>query len=241
MTAKNQRPLPLIVKLDRQPIPSTLGRLLHGDVQVAVTDSAIWLQIKAEDVLTQGLARGLPGNHFWLEDALWLIAVGQKVASERLPQLDWQELRDVLELQMPLAALPGRMRSSQPSQLELRPGGAERPCHAGLFEYEVLDAWIRAAAATRLSRLSVSLSDHWVLVMGSPLPPLPCKYFWQEDRVLIPAGKLWYPSISASQLLEHFQVANNDLLLWVDEQEWTTISPDCIKPLQRSAWRQRSS
>ena len=231
-----------IVKLLHDSDVGTLGRLLNSKAKVAMDEEHIWVRYPSDDEHAAGVASCLNGRHFRLLDDSLLIPLGATVATERLPRLEWQKFSNAIEFKLPMAALSGRLAAVELPEcklpeLKLLRGGVERPASAGLFALDNFSSWVDTAPQFRLQRLSACMSDRDVLVIGNPLPPIDCEFLCQEGRLLTPAGMTWYPHINAEQVLEHFDVAANQMLLWTRTDEWSSIPLALIKPLQRGSVR----
>ena len=98
-------------------------------------------------------------------------------------------------------------------------------------------SWVETAPQFRLARLSACVSEQEVLVIGTPLPPIACQFLCHDRRLLTPAGMTWYPRIAADQVLEHFDVGVDQIMLWMKPEEWSAIPMELLKPVQRGSFR----
>ncbi len=227
----------LVVKTLLQSDLSSLGKLLNSQAVMAVENTDVWIRYNSEDEHAVNVASCLTGRRFRLLDNNLLVPLGSTVATERLPKLEWQGLAQVLQFRLPMAALSGRLTAPQLPQLKLIRGGVERPAAAGVYSLEELLDWVVAAPQFRLQKLAACVSEREVLVFGNPLPPIACKFLCLEGRLLTPAGMTWYPRISAGQVLEHFDVAADQIFLWTNNEQWSTIPTEYVRPLRRASIR----
>ena len=231
------KPVTLVVKMLLQSDPNALGKLLNSRAEVAVDVTHIWVRYHSDDDQVVRVASCINGRHFRLLEIDLLVPLGSAVATERLPELEWQVLAKVLEFKLPTAALSGRLTTTELPELKLLRGGAERPASAGLYSLDELFNWVVTAPQFRIQKLAACVSEPEVLVIGNPLPPIACEFLCQDGRLLTPAGMTWYPRIDAEQVLEHFDVAPDELLLWTKSDQWSSIPMDMVKPLQRASVR----
>jgi hypothetical protein len=227
----------LVVKLLLHSDFTALGRLLDSHAEIAVDSKHIWVRYQSDDERAAGVAHYIHGQHFRLLENKLLVPLGSSVATERLPELDWRELEKAIEFKLPAAALSGRLTAAELPELKLLRGGAERPASAGLYSLDELIKWVVAAPQFRLQKLAACVAEYEVLVIGNPLPPIACEYLCQDGRLLTPAGMTWYPRIDAESVLEHFDVAKDQILLWTKTDEWSSIPIDIVKPLRRGSIR----
>ncbi len=227
----------LILKLLLRSDFTSLGKLINSRAKIAVDDTYIWVRYESDDERVASLATCMNGRHFRLLDTNRLVPLESTIATEQLPKMEWRDLNEVVKFKLPTAALSGRFETAELPELQLIRGGAERPASAGLFSLEGLVSWIEGAPQFRLRRLAACVSQHEVLVVGNPLPPIACEYLCQEGRLLTPAGMTWYPRIDAALVLEHFDVGNDRLLLWTKTEQWSSIPLELVKPLRRGSFR----
>lgn len=226
-----------IVKLLRKSDLNALGKVLHCRVKVAVDVSHIWIRYDSDDERVASVAACINGRHFQLLESNLLVPLGSAVATERLPELEWRDLERVLELKLPSAALPGRLAAAGLPELKLLRGGAERPAAAGLYPLEAFLNWVVTAPQFRIQKLMACTSEQEILVIGNPLPPLECEFLCQEGRLFTPAGMTWYPRIDAEQVLEYFDVAEDEILLWTHSDQFWSVPIEFVKPLRRGSIR----
>ncbi len=227
----------LVVKILLQSDLNAIGKLLNSRAVVAVDSDHLWVRYDSDDEHVVGAAPSISGRHFRLIENNLLVPLGSAVATERLPELEWQVLAKLLHFNLPTAALSGRLTAVELPELKLLRSGAERPAAAGLYEFDELARWVDSAPQFRLRKLAACVAEHEVLVIGNPLPPIVCEFLCLEGRLLTPAGITWYPRLSAEQLLEHFDVNGDQLLLWTKTDQWSTLPIEIVKPLRRGSVR----
>ncbi|MDX1925978.1 MAG: hypothetical protein SFV81_05645 [Pirellulaceae bacterium] len=227
----------LVVKLLPDADLSVLGKLLNSQAQVAIEKSNLWIRYRSDDEGVGGVASCLNGRHFHLLENHLLVPLGSTVATERLPALEWQKLTNVVYFELPMAGFSGKLAATNLPELSLLRGGPERPASAGLYALAEFACWVETAPQFRLRRLSACVSEQEVLVIGNPLPPIACQFLCQDGRLLTPAGMTWYPRIAADQVLEHFDVGVDQLMLWMQTEKWSSIPMELLKPVQRGSIR----
>jgi hypothetical protein len=179
----------------------------------------------------------LQGSHYQLTEHGRLIPDGASVATERLPVLDWRPIRESIELQLPIAAMSGSLKTTLLPKLQLRRSGEERPATAALIELHTLLNWCERVPQFRLNKLTACVAADQVLVLGNPLPSVPCQYLCVDGGLITPVGMTWYPQLESELVLEHFDVHSTELLLWMSTDEWSIIPRTLLRPLQLASMR----
>lgn len=229
----------IVIQLAAGSAHRALAQWLGHDIDVAHDSSGqMWLRVTSDDpALPARLAR-LPGRFFRKSEDGKLIRWGDRVASAVLDDnLHWQRLDDVLQLELPVAALAGRLDPELRSRLRLVRGGKPAAAAAAIVSMDNLSAWVELASQVRLTRLRWIVRGGEALVMGDPLPPIVAQYFVAIGRVLVPAGWHWQPSLPAGDLSELFGVRQDQWLIWEHEQRWSIVSDDALAMLRRAAVR----
>jgi hypothetical protein len=104
-----------------------------------------------------------------------------------------------------------------------------------------LDAWrsyVETAPEVRLSGLYFAVAaDARVLVLGTPLPPLPGQELWRCEDLLLPAGFDFEAPLLAPLLRRKLQPASDDVLLFAPDGRWERVPSAGLLPVTRSAVR----
>jgi len=179
-----------------------------------------------------------------------------------LPELIWQAIPDAVELALPTPSLAGELRTDDRMDLVLARSSAEQTPVASLIDFHTLLRWVDRAPEIRLSQLrfssryqisedntsapqyshmpdqqNVSPLPDLCLVMGTPLPSVPCRFLCRYNRTLIPSGFHWQPNIHISFVESRFGLTTEQWLLWLDKDQWYILSDNDFAPLTRAAMR----
>ncbi|MEM7478260.1 MAG: hypothetical protein AAF483_25005 [Planctomycetota bacterium] len=215
------------------------------NAELAESENMIWIRINAS--ADWHLIEKSPGKHYFLVDGNKLLRCGKTVVEAKLPELDWQPLRQNLRYDFPVAAMAGSKGYVVPFHLELeRIDGLECSANAGLYELSTLGDWLASAPEVRIRTLSYCLLSHRneeseeckkALVIGEPLPSVDCLLLRRCERILLPLGFHWKPAIEAELIQAAFQVPEDSLLFWRSSQEWSFLREELIRPLSRGSFR----
>lgn len=182
--------------------------------------------------------RGLPAVAIYTLDAEGrLFAEGQRTPTARLPAgLAWQPLRTLLPLALPTAALPGK--GAPAYRVRLRPSARAEAGAALLTTLAAWHAYADTAPEIRLTSLHFAVAaDARVLLLGTPLPPLPGQELWQRDGLLLPAGLDLEAPLLGPLLRQRLQEAPDDVLLLGADGGWERVAAEHVLPVTRSAVR----
>ncbi|GAA4043356.1 hypothetical protein GCM10022409_31680 [Hymenobacter glaciei] len=216
-----------------------LGRVrqLPG-LQVAEAAGQLWLRgLPATGELPLPV-RGLPALAVYALDADGrLFPAGQRTPTGRLPVgLAWQPIRAFVPLELPTAALPAQGAPAYRVQLR-----ASVRAEAGVGLLTTLAAWhayAETAPEIRLRALRFAVAaDGRVLLLGTPLPPLPGQELWLHAGLLLPAGFDFEAPLLAPLLREKLQTAADDVLLFAADGSWECVPASAVLPVTRSAVR----
>lgn len=236
-----------VVKYDATPPERDLVLAAEADAEWAVDDEeSHWLRFRSLD--QEGFTR-LSREAFRLDESERLFASQDKVPFGSLPQLEWRRLRANIESRLPVAGYPEQIAHEQSriEKLALCLVSAHQstrrsplPVTAMTVSLRELLAWVEGASAKRLARLRWAMRDSTALVMGETLPPVAGDYFFQVDRLLIPAGMWWSPELPAAAVIRLMdgQVERPEILhVWHRDQTVQHVDEESFATLSRAALR----
>lgn len=160
---------------------------------------------------------------------------GQTPVSE-LPALSWLALTEFIPVTLPVSAMPGVLAEKHP--LRLRPSGSIQQGDALLTDLRIWKSYAADAPLVRLQQLrfAVSAQDK-VLILGTPLPPLPGKEYVTQDHMLLPCGFDFDPPVAGRLAARQLNPLEDFLLLFDTDGSWEQIPYDHFVPATRSAVR----
>jgi len=217
---------------------AALGHVRHlpGLRAAAAPDGRLWLRglPAAETPLP---LRQLPALvSYALDEHGNLFAAGSRTPTARLPELAWQPIREFVPLEIPTAALPGQ--SPPAYHLRLVPSAQPQPGAALLTTLPAWQAYAATAPEVRLHRLRFAVSSHHeVLLLGTPLPPLPGRELWLRDGLLLPAGLDFEAPLLSALVAAKLRPDPTALLLFAADATWTVLAASSLQPATRSAVR----
>ncbi|MCA9075772.1 MAG: hypothetical protein KDA93_12110 [Planctomycetaceae bacterium] len=208
---------------------------IDPDVLAAEHDGHLWLRTTGTGDVEAFRQRLPEATLLDILDDEQLVPWGDRVPTDRLPDVDWRPLVELLPVETSLALHAGRPRNR--SRLTLVPSSTEQsPSVLVTF----LDTWAKYAVTTpevRLQRWRFAISASGeAIILGNPLPPLPGRLYVDHAGLACPIGWTWSPSIDANVLREMLGVPTGDLAL-MDEGSSTIIESRCFATVTRSSVR----
>ena len=209
----------------------------------------LWLQgdfaTLADGSLRQHLARQLLClNHaevFGITDEQWLVPLGKRLPTDRLPQLDWRPLRELLHFELPVASIVGG--SVRPVGLKLV-RGPSRFQHSGvsptmwLGSLDTLLKWVGDSPLQSFVNLEFACDGSGLAaVKGERLPALPGARYCVFGSVAIPLGWHWQPEFTPETVNQLFGMEDGALAIWLEDDSWQEIPCGGFLPLGRGSVR----
>lgn len=238
------------IRIPVETAESVIGSLLEFPFYISQQAQHYWLRYSADNELCRAAALSIPAEHFSLHAEDYLVPNGAQIATERLPKLTWNSLRDFVKLRLPRVNLAGRLQAKQIAVWELHRGGKEQAAEAALYDAVALNQWLTTASAARVASLRFCTAaiahdtvnarhdtSAIVFVVGKPLPPIPCQFLCKHGRIFIPAGYHWVPSLDSSIVEQSFGVQVDQWLLWTVDFGWTLLVENHCLPLSRASLR----
>jgi hypothetical protein len=218
----------------------SLAPLLGMDAQIARdSNGAYWVRLETNQAAQLERLACVGAGRLMIENDRWLVRPGERIAIAKLPaDLSWEPLDDSLELQLPPAGFAAPRDALQRQPLRLIRGGRPLQPTAMLASLVDFHRWVDTASEIRLRRLKWVQRAGEVLVMGEPLPPIAADYFIRTDHVLVPAGYVWTPAVTAADVKAVFAIEQDQWLVWESNQSWDAVDEDAWMAVRRASVRQ---
>lgn len=254
--------MPWIVCLAQADAASLAPLRLHHGIEVA-ENGFVWLRGSSKDDKLEPLLCSLPAvARYELSPHNRLQPFGSRIPSETLPTLQWQPLKQWLQVRMPSPPLsPFRTSAASPAVADL-PAAAlqtgplslprvplriirsadERPPDLLLTNLAEWQAFALNAPEIRLRQLRFAADAAGnVVVHGRPLPPLPGTHFVLDGNIAVPAGFSWEPPVSSEVLSRCLGISSEALAFLHPDGTFTRIEGEQFVPATRSAVRETAA
>ena len=153
----------------------------------------------------------------------------------KLQPLMWMPIATFIDIELPVSAMPARLRSKL--TVRLIPANNTREGFALLTKLTTWKAYAETAPASRLEHLKFAAASNGdVVITGTPLPPVQGKEFYKEKDILLPAGYAFEVPIAADILLRKLH-RDHSVLMFLASGDWYQIPAASFVKATRSAVR----
>lgn len=227
----------LVFTLDKKDTRSLGTIRCMQDIKVAAGENCIWLRGFYDTGSPDMQIKQLPVQHsYHLDENNLLFTPGGLTPVALLPQLNWQPVAEFISISIPVAALPGRLEA--PAVTRLIPSATAKKSYALRTTLLQWKAYAETAPATRLAQWQFAVSENnEVLIVGTPLPPLPGKEYWLTDDILLPCGYSLEIPMAAPFISSKLNPGKDGLLLFDEHGYCEKIDLAYVVPAKRSAIR----
>lgn len=202
----------------------------------------LWLRgLELSDTLRDRLKRLPATGRYVVGNDNALTAEGELVPQGYLPSGPWLKLVDLIGISVASAVIDVEETSRRPTvKLQLVRDPIFRDPDILICS---LSDWLRYAESApqiRLDAWAFAVSEtHEVIVRGMPLPPLPGERWVHHEGILVPAGWIWSPPLSASSLRRHLGVSSGDVVRISGETQlhYEIVASEFFVKASRSAVR----
>ena len=211
-------------------------RCLPG-LRVAEAEGQLWLRGIETDATPDLRLRQLPAvRTYLLDEGDALFPVGGLTPVGKLPDWRWTPLAAFIRPELPTSALPGKADGRYP--VRLVPSDRAAAGEALVTDLAVWQQYAATAPEVRLQGLRFAASaDGQVLVLGTPLPPVPGKEYWLTQNILMPGGFDFEWPLAAGVLAARLNPRNDAVLRFRPDGSWEKIPKEALVPASRSAAR----
>ena len=217
---------------------SSLGNIrCIPELKVAEDDNTFWIRGVYDDVATDKDIRQLPLQHsYYLDEGNLLFVLGGLTPVGVLPELQWLPVADFIPIKMPVAALPGQLQ--QPAITRLVSSVDHKTGNALLTTLKQWKAYAETAPGIRLAQLKFAVSqNNQVLIMGTPIPPIPGKEYWTRNNILLPCGCDLEIPMAATFINEQLNPVQDGFLIFDMDGNCEKIDLAFLVDAKRSAVR----
>lgn len=216
----------------------SLGQLRSiPNLRAATDGELIWLRgIPAYGTIDLIIKQIPAQRSYTLDEDNYLFPLNALTPTGKLKKLDWQNITSFLPIELPVAALPAQTDLQYPISLVKAKQTVEGT--ALLSDLEILKKYAEQAPAIRLQQMRFAVSEYdKVLMIGTPLLPIPGKEYWRRGNILLPSGYDFEFPLFAD-LIQSKLAPEKELFLLFDEKgDWEKIPFIDFKQGTRSAIR----
>jgi len=224
----------ILNKNDKNSLGSVRGM---EDLKVAEDMDHIWLRGLYDNGVVDKSIRQLPLKHnYYVDEHNLLFSPGSLTPERVLPELVWLPVTEFITIKVPVAALPGQLE--KPAVISIVPSAVDKKGVALRTTLEQWKVYAELAPAIRLAPLQFAVSQkNEVLIVGTPLPSIPGKEYWQLNNILLPCGYDLEIPIAASFISEKLDPEQDGFLVFDTDGSCEKIDFAFLVAAKRSAVR----
>ena len=202
----------------------------------AMDEGYIWLRGINAGNLDNRIKQLPVKNTFIIDQKNQLFLPGGLTPVEILKDLQWLPLQDFIIVEAPVSAIPGI--TNEKIEIKIVVSAKERKGTALLTTLSAWKEYADMAPASRLMTVKFAVSEkNEVLIIGSPLPPLPGKEYWETQNILIPCGYDFQINMLPSFINKKWNDDKKAILLFYADSKWQRIEKNYFVQGKRSAVR----
>ena len=223
----------IVALFKAEDLPSLAAHRHRDDWEVGLSEDGTCFLRVPQSSSNQDHLGVLPCLKRWTVDESGnLIPFGKSLPEGQLPQLNWLPLSSLLP------AIPATVSENEDFfghlSFSLIPDSHSKEPQALRLSLSTLAQWAETAPAVRLDRLKFAVSENDdTLILGTPLPPLQGRTYYQDHQLLIPCGF----ALPSYLLAEDLNASRDQLLLIEDDHTVHTIGSELFVPASRAAIR----
>lgn len=208
-----------------------------AQLKVVEYDGYVWLrgiELSAEIAIQ---LKQLPvKSTYVLDENNQLFNVGKFVPVAQLHNLNWQPITNYISVEAPIAALPGLV--TERINIKLVASVNEQGSTALLTTLSIWKQYAETASAVRLAALQFAVSEaNEVFIIGTPLPSLPGRSFWQLKNIFLPDGYAFKLNMVADFIAKQLNNNQNAVLIFNTDGSYQKVENSFFIPAKRSAIR----
>lgn len=226
----------LLLVLHQKDIEALGAVRKHQQIEIAEAKEWIWLRCALMGAEAEALQQLPAYKRYELEGGNKLFPLGGSTPVALLQNMRWIPIQKFVPLEMPVAAMPGKVDHKCP--IRLLASDRVEEGKALLTSLQAWSVYAENAPEIRLKQLSFALSEKQsVLIIGTPLPPVPGQEYWLREGNLLPAGFDFEFPLVASLLAARLNPLQDRYLLFHADASFDAIPKEAFVPATRSGVR----
>lgn len=215
-----------------------LGAIRHWDnLKLAFETETIWIKDFSSDQINASEIQQIPYKKVYELKENLLFEKDKLLPSKKLPSgLLWNPILRGLPVSLPKFN-HNYFGIDQKLKMVLKPTDDIREAFAMLVSFDELKWYIESAPKYRLERLNWVVIGKKIVITGTPLLPIKGSTFWFNHHFLIPTGYDFDYFALAEKLQEQVNPSKENIILWNEDNSYTVIPIENIKPLSISSFR----
>ncbi|WP_394773512.1 hypothetical protein [Flavobacterium sp.] len=215
-----------------------LGSIRHWDtLKVAFVTNMIWIKDFSLEQINTAEIQQIPYKKVYELKENLLFEKDKILPSKKLPSgLLWSPILRALPVSLPNFN-HNFFGIDQKLQMVLKPSENVKEAFAMIVNFDEFKPYIEQAPKFRLEPLNWIVIDEKILITGKPLLPIKGKTYWLNHDFLIPTGYDFEWFALTKTLQEKLNPTQENIILWNEDNSYSQIPKQNIKPLSISSFR----
>ncbi len=215
-----------------------LGSIRHWDnLKLAFETETIWIKDFSSDQINTPEIQQIPYKKVYELKENLLFEKDKLLPSKKLPSgLLWSPILRALPVSLPKFN-HNYFGIDQKLKMILKPSENIKEAFAMLMNFDELKLYIESAPKYRLDLLNWVVIEKKILITGTPLLPIKGSTFWLDHNFLIPTGYDFDCFALTKSLQEKLNPSQENLILWNEDNSYSSIPTENVKPLTISSFR----
>ena len=215
-----------------------LGLIRHWTgLMIAIDGSNIWLKGITTNQEKKDIFQSIPFLESFTISGDKLFPKGHQLPSQSMPtQLSWSPIHKALPVQFPKQN-HNFFGVSEQFKINIIASKTRREAIAMMTTMAHLKNYVLSAPKIRLESLKWIILNKKILIMGTPILPIPGQTLWQQGRHLLPTGYDFEYPILAPKISKIIQSSDDQIILWTPETTYSLIEAKQLRALTIRSFR----
>lgn len=215
-----------------------LGSIRHWEnLKTAFETETIWIKDFSLEQINTAEIQQIPYKKVYELKENLLFEKDKLLPAKKLPSgLLWSPILRSLPVSLPKFN-HNYFGIDQKLKIILKPSEDIKEAFAMQVKFEELKLYIESAPKYRLEPLNWVVIDKKILILGTPLLPVKGSTFWMHQDFLLPTGYDFEWFFLTRILQEKLNPSGENIILWNQDNSYSVIPKETIKPLSISSFR----
>jgi hypothetical protein len=208
-----------------------------NNLKVGFEEDTIWIRDFDYAQIHSITVKSIPFKSVYYEKDNKLILINNFLPDRVLPSLLWTSIDRALTVNLP-SLNHNFFNIEEKVSIRLITTDNEAEAVAMITNRQMLKNYISEAPIIRLQKIYWSILDlDEVILLGTPLLPLPGKVFWQRNDFLLPTGIDFDLHLLTTVLNKIINPGNNHFVIWNDDGTYSLLPKENLVQLSRSSFQ----
>jgi hypothetical protein len=206
-------------------------------LSAAVDGELIWVRGIRQAEFSELRFRQIPAIYTYMVDEDdYLFGLAEITPVGKLKDLPWTSMIEFLSVDLPVSGLPCKL--TEKINIKITPSDVLEKGSALLTDLHIWKLYIETAALIRLRKLKFAMrEDNKVLIIGTPLPPIPGREFYLKNDIMLPSGYNFEFNIVWDMIPEILNPDKNSIILIDTQSNCHIIAESNFVDASRSSLR----